>query len=367
MSKPKVAIVADWLTNMGGAERVVYELHKMYPEAPIYTSSYDPDKMPLFKKADVRTSFIQKLPYGKKHQLWPVLRRFYFGNLKLKGYDLVISSSGAEAKAVRAPDGVHINYCHSPTHYYWVRPDEYKAAESAGGKFFRLGLKVLTPWMKSWDYKVAQRPDFMVCNSTITQKRIKKFYKRDAKIIFPPIDTERFSGYNFDDRKGYMISGRQVHYKRHDIVVEAFKKLGLPLRVTGKGPEHDNLLSIADGVKNISFEYYSDKQLAIEVASSRGYIFPGVEDFGIVAAESIAAGTPVISINDGGAPDIIQEGVNGLFFEKQTVESVVSAIKNFEKQTFDNDKIKLEAKKFDTTVFVKSMTKFIKEHTLTTK
>lgn len=358
----KVAIVADWLTNMGGAERVVYELHKMYPNAPIYTSSFNAQKMPLFKDADIRTSFIQKLPFGKKHQLWPVARRLYFGRLKLAGYDLVISSSGAEAKAVRAPDGIHINYCHSPTHYYWVRPDEYRVAKSAGSKVFRLGLKILTPWMKKWDYKVAQRPDFMICNSKNTQDKIKKFYDRESSVIYPPVDTKRFSDFNFTDRQGFVVTGRQVHYKRQDIVVAAFKDLELPLMVIGRGPENERLRAISSDSRNITFHTdLSDKQLAVEVASAKGFIFPGVEDFGIVAAEAISAGTPVIAIKDGGALDIINQE-NGVFFNKQTKDSLIEAIQSFQKNTYDSKRVKKSASKFDTTVFNESMTKFIKQH-----
>lgn len=352
---------------MGGAERVVYELHKMYPDAPIYTSSFNKKKMPLFKDADVRTSFIQKLPFGKKHQLWPVLRRFYFGNLKLKDYDLVISSSGAEAKAVRAPNGAHINYCHSPTHYYWVRPKEYQLAKSAGGSIFRTGLKILTPWMKRWDYKVAQRPDYMVCNSTITRERIKKYYKRDADVIYPPIDTKRFKEFNFKEREGFVSLGRQVHYMRRDLPVLAFNEITDKLKVIGRGPEHENLKSLSKNKKTSFHANYSDKQVALELSSAEALISAGVEDFCITAVEAMAAGTPVIGIKDGGILDTVIEGKTGVMFEEQTAESLVEAISKFKEQKFDHEYIKNHAKKFDTTVFHKNMKKYIKRVLLTKK
>ncbi|HEY1064214.1 MAG TPA: glycosyltransferase, partial [Candidatus Saccharimonadales bacterium] len=192
MAKPlKVAIVCDWLLGIGGAERVVLELHKMYPNAPIYTSQYDPRKIDWFADADVRTGWMQKLPKRLK-KFFPVFRALYFSRLDLTEYDLVLSSSGAEAKAVRTrKDALHICYCHSPTHYYWTRYEEYLKNPGFGSFNFlaRLGLRVLVGPMKRWDRHAASNPDIMIANSTHIQNMIKRHYKRNSTIVFPPVDV----------------------------------------------------------------------------------------------------------------------------------------------------------------------------------
>jgi len=400
----KVAIVCDWLTTMGGAERVVLKLHEMFPDAPIYTSSYSPKRMPLFAQADVRTGFIQKLPFSSKHQLWPVLRRRYFSKLKLKDYDLVISSSGAEAKAVNMRLGdrrrklgarksptpasrppapsthsptpnsqlptpnnmkhpLHINYCHSPTQYYWVRPDEYLTAPTAGGIGFlnplwRFGLKLLKPWMKRWDYLAAQNPDYMIANSTEVQKRIQKYYNRDSEVVWPPVDTKKFVAKPKTKRSGFLIVGRQVHHKRFDLAVKACTKLELPLTVIGNGPEHENLKSIA-GPTITFLGHASDKTVAREFKTAEGYIFPQNDDFGIVAVEAMAAGTPVIAYKAGGALDTVKPGKTGLFFDEQTVESLTKVLKSWDKTTWNHNDIKLAASSFSTENFEKRLKQFI--------
>src|ERR1022692_1934704 len=211
-TEPKVAIVCDWLTGIGGAERVVLELHKLYPEAPIYTSQYDSSKIDWFEGADVRTTWLQRLPKSLKKFL-PLLRAWAFSRLDLSEYDLVISSSGAEAKGVKTgPRTIHICYCHSPTHYYWIRHDEY--LENPGFPFglnwlARIGLKLLVEPLKRWDKRAARRPDYMIANSTHTQAMIKRFYRRDSSVIFPPVDTERFrlrSNFKSPLRHGFVVA-----------------------------------------------------------------------------------------------------------------------------------------------------------------
>lgn len=361
----KVAIVCDWLTTMGGAERVVLELHKMYPDAPIYTSSYSPERMPLFADADVRTGFIQKIPFSNKHQFWPVLRRRYFSRLKLEGYDLVISSSGAEAKAVQVPNGVHINYCHSPTQYYWVRPDEYLTARSSGGvgllnPLWRIGLKLLKPWMKRWDYLAAQNPDYIIANSSEVQKRIQKYYNRDSEVIHPPVNTERFAAKPSVKRSGFLIAGRQVHHKRFDLAVQACTDLNLSLRVIGDGPEHNHLKSIA-GPTVTFLGRVSDQVMVREFQSAQGYIFPQNDDFGIVAVEALAAGTPVIAYRAGGALDTVQQDKTGVFFNEQTVESISEVLKNWDKNTWNHNDIKFSVSRFSLKKFEKRLNQFIHE------
>lgn len=360
----KVAIVTDWLTNMSGAERVVLELHKMFPSAPIYTSLYDKKRMQLFDDADIRTGFIQKIPFAKKkHQLFPILRKWYFQNLDLSQYDLVISASGAEAKAVRTPKGtLHINYCHSPTHYYWVRPDEYLKNPGFGflNPIMRIGLKILMKRQKVWDYLAAQEPDIMLANSTVTKERIKKFYDRDADVVFPPVDTERF---NFKGtpphRHGFVIVGRQVHYKRIDLAVAACTQLNLPLKVIGWGPEHQKLVKMA-GPTITFLENVSDEDMVYHLSSAEAFIFPNLEDFGIAAVEAMSAGTPVIAYRNGGSIDTVVEGKTGVFFDKQNVRSLDRAIKSFDASKFNPEDIKKHAQKFDTDKFRKGILEVIK-------
>ena len=214
-SEPRVAIVHDWLIG-GGAERVVYELHKLYPDAPIYTS-YCTDKWRKEMGGKVVTGFLQHWPFSKLRKFIPVLRIWWFTHLDLSGYDLVVSSSGAEAKGIKVPKGtVHINYCHAPTHYYWSRYDEYLKHPGFGifDPLARLGLKLLVGPLRRWDYKAAQRPDFMVANSSHIKNEIKKYYGRDSEVINPPVLIERFEKSKPGKRQGFLAGGRLTPYKR---------------------------------------------------------------------------------------------------------------------------------------------------------
>jgi glycosyltransferase involved in cell wall biosynthesis len=356
----KVAIVCDWLVGVGGAERVVLELHKMYPDAPIYTSQYNPSKLDWFKDADVRTLWLQKLPKGLRKFL-PPLRFLAFRYLNLKSYDLIISSSGAEAKAVRGgKHTVHINYCHSPTHYYWVRYEDYLKEPGFGRLNFlaRFGLRLLVGPMRRLDYKAAQNPDFMIANSNHTAQMIKKYYHRDATVIHPPVDIERFAGKSEEHRRGFVTAGRQVPYKRIDLAVRAFTELDMPLLVLGDGPEHRKLKRIAG--RKVTFKRSpSDEEVAHYFKTSLAFIFPGMDDFGIVAVEAMAAGTPVIAYKLGGALDYVVEGETGLFFEKQTTESLAKTISNFYPDKFSNEGIKKFAKKFSSDKFRGKMGQYI--------
>ena len=411
----KVAIVCDWLVGIGGAERVVLELHELYPDAPIYTSQYDPSKIDWFAGADVRTTWLQKLPKGLRKFL-PALRAWSFSHLNLSDYDLVISASGAEAKGVKtSPGAVHISYIHSPTHYYWIRYDEYLKSPGFGrlDPLARLGLKLLIGPLRRWDYKAAQRPDYLIANSSHTQKMIRKFYGRESTVIHPPVDTKRFAEPTLspamrastalgadeqrteaymkygkgaaelattrgaasigrvpsparqqDDtvhRRGFVTAGRQTPYKRMDLAVQACTELNLPLIVLGSGPDHKRLKRMAG--KSITFlRGKSDEEVAHYFQTSRAFIFPGMEDFGIVAVEALAAGTPVIAYKAGGALDYIDDGKNGLFFEQQTVKSLLSALKKFESTTFNSSSVAKSAEKFSAETFHSAIRKFIDNH-----
>jgi glycosyltransferase involved in cell wall biosynthesis len=359
-AKMKVAIVHDWFVG-GGAERVVYELHKMYPKAPIYTSYCSPEWRERLSGTQVITSYMQRWPFSRLRKLLPPLRALWFSRLDLSGYDLVISSSGAEAKGVKvAAPAVHINYCHAPTHYYWSRYDEY-IANPGFGKFdwlARLGLKLLLGPMRRWDYKAAQRPHYIIANSNYIKAQIEKYYGRDAVGIHPPVDVARFAGQSDEARRGFVTAGRQTPYKRIDLAVRACSELNLPLVVLGGGPDHNRLKKMAG--KSVTFlRGKSDEELAHYFKTSLGFVFPGLDDFGITPVEALAAGTPVIAYKAGGALDYVQPGKNGDFFSEQTVESLSSALSRFNPASYNNVVVAKTAQAFSPDKFSSNMQKFI--------
>ncbi len=360
-SHRQVAIVCDWLTGIGGAERVVLELHRMFPDAPIYTSQYDPVALPWFKDADVRTTWLQKLPKSLRKFL-PILRARSFSRLDLSNYDLVISSSGAEAKAVKTgPDTVHVCYCHAPTHYYWARYEAYLQEPGFGwlNPLARFGLKIFVGPMRKWDRRAAKRPDYLIANSTYTQKMIKKYYQREAHVIFPPVDTNRFQLSN-QPRRGFVAAGRQVPYKRLDLAVTACTQLDLPLTVIGNGPEHKALRGLAGS--SITFvTQASDKEISGYFSRAQAFIFPGVDDFGIVSVEAMAAGTPVIAYKGGGALDYLLPGETGEFFDTASVESLKTVLKGFTSDAYTPSRIAKHAQQFSTSAFHAKIDKYLQD------
>jgi glycosyltransferase involved in cell wall biosynthesis len=361
----KVAIVCDWLTGIGGAERVVLELHKLYPEAPIYTSQYDPGGIDWFEDADVRTTWLQTLPKRLKKFL-PLLRAWTFSRMDLSEYDLVISSSGAEAKGVKTgKNTTHICYCHSPTHYYWIRHDEY--LERPGFPFglnwlARLGLKLLAGPLKRWDRHAAKQPDYLIANSVHTQSMIKRYYRRDSEVIFPPVEIDRFKlrgNATPPLRHGFVVAGRQTPYKRFDLAIEACNELKVPLVIIGDGPDHKRLEKLA-GRSTTFLTNVNDAEMAGHFQSALGYIMPNMDDFGIVAVEALAAGTPIIAYNKGGALDYVAPGRTGLLFERQTAKNLASALEMAAAKNWDYSAIAASAEQFSVEVFVKNMQNYIK-------
>jgi glycosyltransferase involved in cell wall biosynthesis len=365
--KLKVAIVCDWLISIGGAERVVLELHRLYPDAPIYTSQYDPKAIDWFDGADVRTTSLQRLPKWLRKFL-PLLRAWSFGRLDLSGYDLVLSSSGAEAKGVKTgPKTLHICYCHSPTHYYWIRQDEYlKHPGFPRGLNWlaRLGLRILEGPLKRWDRHAARQPDYFIANSTHTRAMIKKYYRRDSTVIFPPVEIERFklpANAKPPLRHGFIVAGRQTPYKRFDLAIEACNELKVPLVVIGDGPDHRRLEKLAG--RSVTFlSNVNDAEIAGHFQSAAGFIMPNMDDFGIVAVEALAAGTPIIAYNKGGARDYVIPGKTGLFFEKQTKDQLVMALETALGKSFDHAGIAGQAAEFSVANFNKHMRNYIDQH-----
>jgi glycosyltransferase involved in cell wall biosynthesis len=333
----------------------------MWPNAPIYTAAYDPSKFPELRGADVRVTWLDKVPFAKtKHQFFPILRALAFKSLDLSAYDIVISSDAAEAKAVRTgPSTMHICYCHTPIRYYWVDYDWYMKHPPFGwlNWLARIVLPLSLGWLKELDFDAAQRVDWFIANSHNVAARIKKFYRRDAEVIYPPINIERFK---IPRRDGdyYLVAGRQVAYKRLDLAVDAFNELGKKLIVAGSGEEATRQASRAK--PNVEFlGRVSDKKLAELFAAAKGFVFPAEEDFGMVPVEAMAAGTPVIAYDAGGAKEYVKDPETGVLFRHQTVKDLKEAIVRCEDMAFDADKIRAEAKKYATPVFDARMRSFV--------
>jgi glycosyltransferase involved in cell wall biosynthesis len=354
---------------MGGAEPLVLELHKLYPDAPIYTSVYDKEKMTAFADCDVRTTYLQKvLPkfLRYKHVLWPVLRAHAFRTLDMSQYDLIISSSTAESKAVKKrPDATHICYCNTPTRYYWSHYEEFKNSFNFEPLTFLIRplIPLFVAWMRKLDLKSAEGVDYFMANSSEVQSRIKKYYRRESTVVWPAVDVSRFDpNYNANiHRDGFAIWGRHVPYKRFDLAIKACNVLKRPLTVVGTGPETANLKKIAG--PTVTFAGRApDEELTRIAQSASAFIFPGEEDFGISPVESLAAGTPVIAYRAGGAKDYVIEGKTGHFFKKQTVDSLVEALTAFEKMEFDSKEISRSTQKFSPERFRSEVSSFVKNH-----
>lgn len=367
--KPRIAIVHDWLTNMGGAENVVLALAEAFPGSPIYTSTYAPENMPAFKNLDVRTTWLQKLPRSlrKLHKFFPMLRVHAFRKLDLSEYDIIISSSTAESKQVRKTraDQIHICYCHTPIRYYWSHYEEYKQDPGFGklNWLIRLSMPLLVPPLKKADYKAAQNVDVFIANSEEVKKRIKKYYGKNSTVVHPPVSIDRFTPARTRDDY-YVALGRQVPYKRIDLAVAASTELGLPLKVFGNGSEHERLVELAGP----TVEFYTDRfgdasDQVVENAlnHAKGFIFPAEEDFGIVQVEALAAGAPVIAYSKGGALDIVQDGESGVFFNQQTTESLADALRKAENTQFLPGTLRRKSRRFEKSLFISKIRKIVND------
>lgn len=364
---PRIAIVCDFLTTMGGAENVVLAMHEAFPDAPIYTAIYNPDKVPAFSQLDIRTSSLQKMPQKLRnyHKLFPTLAVKAMRKLDLSEFDIILTSSYLHGHQVTKsrPDQVIINYCHTPPRYYWSHYDEYRRDPGYGklNPIIRTLMPLMIPHQRKLDLEAAKQVDVFVANSSETAKRIKKYYKRNATIIHPPVDVMRFNPSR--DRNDYYVTvGRQLPYKRYDLTVQAATQLGINLKVFGNGPMHEKLVAMAGPTVHFYTDRFgdaSDSEVEEALNNAKGFIYPTEEDFGIVTVEALAAGAPAIALGKAGTLDIVQDGETGILFEHQTVEDVVAAITRAEATKFFPSKLQRTAKRFNKSLFITKLRKVV--------
>lgn len=355
VKKPKIALVHEYLTNFAGSEQVLLALHELYPDAPIYTAIYNPEKCPQFKSADVRTSFLQRFPKAKtKHQVYIPLMPLAVEGYDLSEYDIVISDSHIATKGViTKPGTTHICYCHTPIRYAWSQEVDPRAS---GSWLARLAAH----YLRLWDSAAISRVDHWIANSSYIAERIHKFYRTEATVIHPPVDTAAMGEVKNNKVEDYYVySSRLIDYKKPDMVIEAFNKLGKKLVVLGRGPMLEQLQAMANS--NIEFisRFISYEEMADLFSKASAMIFPAEEDFGIVMVDMLSCGRPVIAYGAGGARDIIKPGVSGEFFNEQSAEAIIKAVASFDPMRYDSNEIRRSAKLFDRELFKKKMKAYV--------
>jgi len=381
----RVALLHDFLLYPGGAERVLKVLAEMFPRAPIFTLLYDEEKMAeMFAGKDIRPSYLQKLPkFFRKHYQWllpffPVAAE----TIDLREFDLVISSSGAWMKGiVTKMDTLHIAYIHSPMRFIWDMNDRY--IQEVKQKKFSFLARVAFSYLRIWDRLAAERPDFLLANSVYTQKRIAKYYRREATVVYPPVNNnfefrisnfesnqnekkskikslEINSKFKIQNSKFFLVVSRLSPYKKVDIVVQAFNKLKLPLVVIGQGQQEKYLRKIAkDNVQILGWQ--SDEVISQYYQNARGFVFSSEDDFGLTAVEAMNAGVAVIAYREGGALETVIEGVTGEFFDAQTPEVLADGVRRFldNEKKYDKEVIRKRGREFSRERFEKEIRKVI--------
>ena len=351
VSNPRVAIVHHWLVWMGGAEKVLSAFCELYPQADIFTNVLDPGGIsPTFLRHDIHTSFVNRLPFAKsQYQRYLPLMPLALGQFDLRKYDLVISCEAGPSKGViTRPDSLHVCYCHSPMRYIW---DMYQDYSSQAGRLTRMTIPWLVHRLRKWDVISSHWVDHFITNSHHSGNRILKYYRRESDVIYPPVDidffrpTDEMSDY-------YLMVGRLVDYKRFDLAVETFNRMQKPLIIIGQGPMAGKLAKMAGPTVRL-LGWQDAESLRRHYARCRALIFPGEEDFGIVPLEAMASGRPVIAYAKGGALESVVDGMTGVFFREQTVDSLAEAIVQYERQieSFSPEVCVARARQFRTEKF----------------
>ncbi|OGI14924.1 MAG: hypothetical protein A2878_01060 [Candidatus Moranbacteria bacterium RIFCSPHIGHO2_01_FULL_54_31] len=357
----KIALVHDYLVQYGGAERVLEAFTELFPYAPIYTLLYDKEAMRgAFEEKRVYTSFLQKLPFSRKrHRLFPPLMPLAIEQFDFSKYDIVLSDSSSYAKGIiTRPETLHICYMHTPMRYAW--DDCQKYTQDFG---FPQLVKRLVPFFMSpirlWDKASADRVDQFLANSQFVAKRIRKYYRKEAYVIHPPVNVDRFS-ISATPEKYFLMVGRLIAYKRHDIAIQAFNRLKLPLKIIGRGPELERLKKMAG--PTIEFlGRVSEEALPKYYRECQGFIFPQEEDFGIVAIEALASGRPLIAYRGGDIVEHLEEGKLGVFFDEQTPEAIMRAVEHFRETDYDAAYIRSKAIPFDKERFKATIKNYVEK------
>lgn len=345
---PRVAITTDWLNSFGGAERVLAELLRVFPDAPIHTTVHDPAGLPDEMRGwDIRPSFLQRLPFAKRqHRPFLPLMPLAFESFDFAGYDVVLTTSSAFAKGVVTPPNVpNVCYCHTPPRYLW---DQFH--EQTRGMRGRLLIGAMAAWLRVWDRMAADRVDVFVANSQTVAARIRRYYRREPIVVHPPVDTERFRPSGAPAEDFLLVVARLVPYKRVDLAIEAATRRGYRLVVVGDGPELARLQARA-GSSVTFLGRRSDAEIAELYARCRAFLFPGMEDFGIAPVEAQAAGRPVVAFGAGGATETIVDGETGVLFLEQSVEALVEAIEGLDALRVDPAACRENALRFDAAIF----------------
>jgi glycosyltransferase involved in cell wall biosynthesis len=346
----RVAIVHDYLNQMGGAERVVESLHRLWPDAPIFTSIADRDVMPVsLRDADIRVTWMQRLPAWRRFfRAYLPLYPFAIESMDLHGYDVIVSSSSAWAKAARAPAGAtHVCYCHTPMRWVWQNAD-YLEREDFGA-LTRWALPPVIAGLRAWDVRTASRPTHIVVNSRVVQERVLRCWGRTSELLHPPVDIARFTAGEGDGGR-HLCVARLAHYKRIDLAVSAFNRLGLPLDIIGDGPARASLEAMAGPTINF-LGRVDDRGVAQAMHECRALIFPGEEDFGITPLEANASGRPVIAYGVGGALETVRDGVTGVLFGTQSPDALASAVQRAGSIAWDAAAIRRHAESFSAAQF----------------
>ena len=349
----KIALVCDYLTQYGGGERVLEVLAEMYPEAPIYTLVYDERATGgVFRGRDIRTSFLQKLPFTRRHhRMFPLLMPLAIEQFDFSQFDVVLSLSASFAKGIITKPGTrHINYCLTPTRFLWDDSHRYLRDFVSWPRFVSFFLT----YLRVWDKEAAMRVDEFVSISKFVEARIKKYYAREAReIIYPPVDTSKYSIAK-EVGEYFLMVGRLVGYKRFDLAISAFGAMELPLKIVGSGPEMKKLKKLVKLKKLSNIEFLglvSDDKMPELYRQAKAVVFPQEEDFGLVPLEAMASGRPVIAYRAGGALETIVENVTGVFFDEQTEIDLSLAVGKFEQMAWNPQKIREHATRFDVHTF----------------
>lgn len=356
----RVCLVYDRLNKVGGAEAVLTQFARLYPEVDWYTSVWDPEKAPFSRGWRVHTSWLSRIPWLRTHHEWiPFLMPSIFESFDFSAYDLVISVSSEGAKGIiTKPETLHVNYCLTPTRYLHSHKDEYLT---------NWLYRSIARWLRKWDLVASSRPDQMIAISTQVKKRIKDVYKRESEIIYPPIDTQKFAqtGKPENRKTGvlknyYLTVSRLVGYKKIDLLVKTFNQNNLPLVIVGTGSEYKKLKKQAK--ENIRFVgHIDDGQLVEYYKNCKAFLHAGEEDFGIAMCEALACGKPVIAYHLGGASDIVQDGVTGILVKSQTVHAFSDAIKRLDSLNIDPALCKKSADRFKISSWEKKILAMIGE------